>query len=164
MIKAVLLITSAIVLFLLSEKATTYAYDLYLKGKASESWVAVEATVEKFKHRKSATGTTGANRGRSGQVSNPHFDVLYHYAYDGVDYSGDITGFGPYNTGQLKRPGRGRRATVYVNPENPSQSVYVKGVSKPNLGFLALGIGMGLVGLFLGFSGLKNVWKVCQGS
>ena len=46
MIKATLQIVSAIVLFLLCEKATIYAYDLYEKDKASETLVAVEATVE----------------------------------------------------------------------------------------------------------------------
>ena len=85
-------------------------------------------------------------------------DVKYflHNLFNGIDYSGDRTGFGPYSKGGLIRPKRGR-ATVYVNPENPSQSVYIKGVSKPNLGAMAFALALGLAGLFLLALGLKNI-------
>lgn len=157
MIKPLLQIACAIFIIFLSEKTISYAYDLYQKGKASESWVAVEARVETFEYRQSAYRSSGG-----GQVQNPHFDVLYHYSYDGAEYSGDRTGFGPYSKGQLKRPRRGH-ATVYVNPETPEQSVYVQGVSKPNLGFIAFGIAMGLFGVFLALLGLKNIWTHSRG-
>ena len=156
MMKAALQITCAMVLIFLSQKAVSYAHDLYQKGKASESWVAVEARVETFEYRPSSHKAGGRHHGGGGQVGNPHFDVLYHYTYEGGDYSGDVTGFGPYSHGQLERPKRGH-ATVYVNPENPSESVYVKGVSKPNLAFLVLGVAMGVFGVFVGMLGLRNI-------
>ena len=157
MMKAALQITCAMVLIFLSQKAVSYAHDLYQKGKASESWVATDARVEIFEARQTSPRTGGLHRGGTAAVQNPHIDILYHYSYQGADYSGDVTGFGPYSKGQLKRPNRKGIATVYVNPDDPYQSVYVKGVSKPNLGFLALGIAMGLFGVFMALLGLRNI-------
>ena len=160
MIKIIFQIACAIVIINLSQKGLTYSYGLYQKGKASETWVDVKAKVEKFEYRRSSSsGSRGPHGYRTGgQPSNPHYDVLYHYTYEGVEYSGDITGFGPYSKGELKRP-RGGRATIYVNPDNPAESVYVKGVSKPNLGFMAFLIAMGLFGLILSLLALKNIWR-----
>ena len=64
----------------------------------------------------------------SGSPSNPHADIEYHDEYDGTTYTGD------------------RTAEVFVNPENPSESVYIKGISKPNHGGLAVAIGLVLTG------------------
>lgn len=159
MIKAILQIACGALIIFLSHKAVSYGYDLYQKGKASESWVATEARVEIFEASQASTRTGGLHRGGTGTVQNPHIDILYHYSYQGADYSGDKTGFGPYSKGQLKPPNRKGIATVYVNPENPTESVYVQGVSKPNLGFIALGIAMGLFGALLALWGLRNLTR-----
>ena len=48
---------------------------------------------------------------------------------------------------------------IYVNPDNPAESVYIKGVSKPNLGAMAFAFAMGLFGVLLVGMGLKNIVK-----
>ena len=135
-------------------KLANYACGLYSQGKASETWVPVEATVSSFKFARQSSARAGRRSG--GNVSNPHVNVVYHYAYDGVEYTGDRTGFGPYSKGKLERPRRGK-ATVYVDPENPADSVYIKGVSLPNLGGLGVAVAMILAGLFFIGSGLKSI-------
>ena len=89
-------------------------------------------------------------------MSNPHAETVYHYHYEGEDYSGDRTSFGPYSKGQLVRPKRGK-AIVYVDPDNPTDSVYIKRVSKPNIGLMAFVLGVVLAGLFLVGSGLMRI-------
>ena len=147
MIKGITYLISALLLGMLSFKLGAYSVDLYKKGKASENWVAVEASIEKFAHPQ--------RRANRQQVSNPHVEVIYHYDYQGVSYSGDRLGFGPCSKGQLERPSRGK-ATVYVNPSKPADSVYVKGVSKPNLGALAVALGLGALSGFLTIIGIRN--------
>ena len=46
-----------------------------------------------------------------------------------------------------------------MNPDNPAESVYIKGVSKPNLGAMAFAFDMGLFGVLLVGVGLKNIVK-----
>ena len=124
-----------------------HGYDLYQKGRASEEWAAVEAEVEVFELYKYKRST--------GNQSNPHFNVVYHFTVDDVAYRGDTLGFGPYSKGQLKRPDRHRNATIHYNPADPTQSVYIKGVSTPNLFFLLFALGLGLLGVVFGLLGLK---------
>ena len=149
------IIIGGLLLFFMS-KLGPYSYNLYQQGKASETWVPVEAQVERFKIRTSSGFRGGKHSRRSGSVSNPHADIIYHYQYEGKDYSGDRTGFVPYSKGQLVRPRRGK-ATVYVDPDNPSESVYIKGVSKPNIGAMAFVLGVVLAGLLLVGSGLMRI-------
>ena len=127
------------------DRLTPYTYDLYLKGKASENWSPVQATVISYKIHRGRNSRSGYKNtgGRSAAVVK----VVYNYQYEGAEYEGDRTGFGPYASRQLERPKRGQ-ATVYVNPQRPSESVYAKGVSKNNLGGLAVGIGFVLAGLY----------------
>ena len=152
MLKGVVYLFFACLLVLSGQKLGTYAFDLYQQGKASEDWILVNATMESFEfnsHKRHG-------RKNGGQTQNPHVEVLYRYEYDGLTYTGDRTGFGPYSKGQLNRPKRGV-AQVYENPEKPSESVYIKGVSKPNLGALAFAIGLGLAGLCLAYLGLRGL-------
>ena len=157
MIKAILTIGFGALCLFLAYKLGPYAYDLYQKGKASEVWVEVEADVESFDFRRSSTTNSGGYS-RGGAVSNPHVDVVYRYRFDGIEYVGDRTGFGPYSKGQLVRPRRGK-ANIYVNPDNPAESVYIKGVSKPNIGAMAVAFAMGLFGALLVGMGLINIVK-----
>ena len=157
MIKTILTIGFGVFCLFLASKLGPYAYDLYQKGKSSEAWVEVEAAVETFDFRSSSTSKSG-KYSRGGTVSNPHVDVVYRYHFDGVEYVGDRTGFGPYSKGQLVRPRRGK-ANIYVNPDNPAESVYIKGVSKPNIGAMAFAFGMGLFGALLVGIGLINIVK-----
>ena len=150
MIKGILYLFAAVLLGMFSWKLGGYSIDLYQKGKASENWIAVEARIEKFAYPQRRQGRN--------KVSNPHVDVVYHYDYQGVSYRGDTLGFGPYSKGQLERPSRGK-ATVYVNPSKPAESVYVKGVSKPNLGALAVALGLGVFGGFMAFNGIRSLLK-----
>lgn len=143
----------AIIFLWIGSHLTPYTYDLYLKGKASETWVPVDAKVISYKiyqGRNTSSGYKGASRRSSSQVQ-----ILYHYQYDGVEYAGDQTGFGPT---KAERPRRGQ-ATIYVNPQTPSESVYTKGVSKNNLGGLAVGIGLIFAGLFFSVIAVKAIIK-----
>ncbi|MEP2988873.1 MAG: DUF3592 domain-containing protein [Parasphingorhabdus sp.] len=149
MIKKIFLILVGIVFLWSGYKLGPYSFDLYQQGKASESWVAVEANVEKFNFRPRTTSRTPG-------PTNPHADVLYHYEHAGRTYTGDSLGFGPYSTGQLIRPKNGM-ATIYFDPERPSNSVYIKGISQPNLGALALAIGLSIMGLILVVFGIKGI-------
>lgn len=155
MLKGIIKILCGALCLFFASKLGPYTYGLYQQGQASEAWVPVEAQVEQFNIRSSnAKGSKYSRTG--GQVDNPHADIVYNYQYEGKDYSGERTGFGPYSKGQLIRPNRGK-ATVYVNPDNPSDSVYIKGVSKPNVGAMAFALGMALAGLFLVGTGLMNI-------
>ena len=157
MIKAIFKIGLGAFCLFLASKLGPYTYELYQKGKSSEAWVEVEAGVETFDFRGSRKSKSGTYSSR-GASSNPHVDVVYRYHFDGIEYVGDRTGFGPYSKGQLVRPRRGK-ANIYVNPDNPAESVYIKGVSKPNLGAMAFAFAMGLFGVLLVGVGLKNIVK-----
>lgn len=156
MLKTIFYIITGLALGWGGYNLSLYGYDLYKKGLASESWEPITADVERFKYI--ATSTRGGRRHRPrGAPSNPAFDIIYHYEHDGKRYRGDKTGFGPYSTGQLDRPKRGK-ITVHYNPNNPSESVYIKGVSKPNLGGLAVSIGMILFGFISLCAALRRIF------
>jgi len=135
-------------------KLTLYSFDLYEQGKASESWVPVKTQVTRFDIKSTSGSKSGLNK--SGN-STTYVELAYNYSFNGVDYSGDRTGFGPY--GRIERPNRKRIATVYVNPDSPSESVYVKGISKNNLGALAVGIGLILAGLYFLFLAIRSLLR-----
>ena len=142
-------------LFLWGEpKLTLYSFDLYEQGKASENWVPVEAKVTRFDIKSTSASKSGLNKSGS---STTYVELAYNYSFGGVDYNGDRTGFGP--PGTIERPKRERVATVYVNPDRPLDSVYVKGVSKNNLGALAVGIGLVLAGLYFLFLALRSLLR-----
>ena len=124
-----------------------HAYDLYQKGKASEEWVATEARVEKFEAYQ--------YKGSTIRGSNHHLIVAYSFTVDDISYTGNTLGFGPYSKGELDRPNRHGNATIHYNAADPNQSVYVKGVSTPNLFALLFALGLSLFGLIFGFLGLK---------
>lgn len=155
MLKGIIKILCGALCLFFASKLGPYTYGLYQQGQASEAWVPVEAQVEQFNIRSSNAKGSKYSR-TSGKVENPHADIVYNYQYDGKNYSGERTGFGPYSKGQLIRPKK-EVATVYVNPDKPSESVYIKGVSKPNLGAMAFSLGLALVGLILVMWGLKNI-------
>jgi len=151
MLKGILKIAFGAICLFSAAKFGPYTYGLFQQGKSSETWVMVEAQVESFKFR--TTSTKGK------QTSNPHLDLVYHYQIDGVKYVGNRTGFGPYSKGQLERPNRKGKINVYVNPDDPNESVYIKGISKPNLGAMLFALGIGLFGLILSGMGLLNIIK-----
>lgn len=138
------------------QKLAVYGLSLYQQGKASADWVAVEATVDSFKVK--STSGNGARPGRGGGGSTSYAKVLYTYEYGGQTYTGDRTGFGSYHISKVKRPRRGK-AEVYVDPEEPSESVYIKGVSKANLGGVAVAIGLILAGLWFAFLAVRSLIK-----
>lgn len=133
------------------QKLAVYGLGLYQQGKASADWVAVEATVDSFKVK-----STSRNGARRGGGSTSYAKVLYTYEYGGETYTGDRTGFGSYHISKVKRPRRGK-AEVYVDPEEPSESVYIKGVSKANLGGVAVAIGLVLAGLGFAFLTIRSL-------
>ena len=139
-------------------KLSLYSYDLYKQGKASESWIEVEAQVTNFEIKSSSNRFGSAKNGRGGG-STTHVELAYKYHYNGVDYEGHRTGFGPYASGKVTRPSRKGKAAIYINPERPSQSVYVKGVSKNNLGGLAFALGLVFAGLYLAFLTFRAIMK-----
>ena len=142
MTKGFLYLGLAALIFWASFRMGSYGYALYQQGAASQEWAEAEAVVSKFKFR--------TKKSSSKPVSNPHVDVTYQYEVDGQSYTGERLGFGPYSKGQLIRPRRGR-ATIYYDPNDPKESVYIKGISRPNM-YL-----MGVVGLF-GASGFFFSW------
>ena len=117
-----------IVFLWIGSNLTPYAYGLYVKGQASETWVPVEARVTSFKAHRSRNMRSGPRK--TGGRSANTIKVAFHYQYGGIEYDGDRTGFGPYSFKQLDQPNRKGKATVFVNPQTPSESVYAKGVSK----------------------------------
>ena len=133
MLKGYLFLGLATLIFWACFRMGSYSYALYQQGAASEAWAETEATVSKFKIQ--------SGHYSSRNVSNPHAHVTYHYDVDGQSYTGERLGFGPYSKGQLIRPRRGR-ATIYYDPTDPKKSVYIKGISRPNMYF------MGVIGLF----------------
>jgi len=151
MVKALTLLFCAWLAGISCQKLGLYSFDLYQKGRASESWVPVEAYADKFEYRRMSKQTSN--------IQNPHFDVVYQYNYEDVEYIGDVTGFGPYSKGQLKRPDRHGKITVHVNPSSPEESVYVKGVSKPNIGAMAVAAGLGVVSVLCAFFGLRLIFR-----
>ncbi|MDA8707990.1 DUF3592 domain-containing protein [Hellea sp.] len=137
------------------QKLAIYGYGLYQKGKASESWTPVTANIDSFKMKSTSRGSSRTGGGRSGG-STQYIEVLYNYEYEGSAYTGDTTGFGPYTRRTFKRPRRGK-SEVYVNPQDPSESVYIQGVSKPNLAGIALAIGLVLAGLWFAVLSLRSL-------
>jgi len=136
-------------------KLSLYSFKLYQLGKASETWVPVKAQLLDFKIESHSRSGSSSQRGGGYTTS---VKLAYSYNYETIDYTGDRTGFGPYQAGDVDRPRRGKM-TVYINPEDPAQSVYIKGTSKNNLGALAVGIGLTLAGLFFAFLSLMAIVK-----
>lgn len=152
MVKGVILIVFGALAILSAKALGGHTYELYQQGQASEDWQAIEAKVTRFQ----AEGSTRL-KGRQ-RPENPHFEVTYHYAVDGIEYTGERLGFGPYEKGQLVRPEHGL-ATVYYDPDNPAESVYLRGVSQPNLYALALSVGLAVFGALLGVWGLWKIYR-----
>lgn len=157
MVKGILKIVFGIFCLLFASKLVPYTYELYQLGKSSQPWVEVEAQVETFKFHPNSVKSSRQSSG--GQTENHHVDVVYRYHIEGIEYVGDRTGFGPYSKGQLIRPNRHGKAPIYVNPDNPADSVYIKGISKPNIGAMIFALGMGLLGVIFIGMGLKNMFR-----
>lgn len=146
MFKGFLYIGLAALIFCATFRMGTYGYGIYQQGAASQEWAETEATVSKFKFP--------SRRFSRRNVDNPAPIVSYHYDVNGQTYTGERLGFGPYSKGQLVRPRRGR-ATIYYDPNDPKESVYIKGISKPNMYF------MGVVGL-IGAIGFLFSWRAIK--
>ena len=136
--KGFVFLAMAGLLFWAAVRMGEYSYDVYQQGTASEDWLAIEAEISRFEFE--------PQRYSSGQVSNPHALVSYRYEVSDQNYTGERLSFGPYSKGQLIRP-RSGRATIYYDPDNPAEAVYIKGVSRSNIYFMGV---VGLVGL-IGF-------------
>ena len=152
MFRAAAFLILAIALAFAANGLGQHTFGLYKQGEASEDWVPVLAEVNQFELNRSG----GVNR--KGGPDNPDFLVQYQYVVEGAQYSGDRLSFGPYANGQLIRPDRGQ-ATVYYDPDQPSQSVYIRGVSQANFYALLLAVGLAFAALISGIAGVVRLFK-----
>lgn len=150
MLKGVLYLGFAALTFWAAARMGSYGYNLYTQGAASQEWVETEARVSKFNIRQRNFSSRNSQ--------NPTASVTYHYEVNGQSYTGDRLGFGPYSKGQLIRPRRGK-AAVYYNPNDPKESVYIKGISRPNIYFMGVVGVSGLIGLVFLWLGIKRIFK-----
>ena len=121
-------------------------YSFYQRNRlrASESWVAIPATIAKAEVLTSATTDSTDYRLR----------VVYEYVANGVPYTGKRIGFGPRTyvrkkraQAELERYPVSSTVTAYFNPENPGEAVLVREAPSKAL-YLVMGIG--LLGLATG--------------
>lgn len=104
-------------------------------GKRATTWERVEGTLLAMKE------THGSIKGRS--VSG--LSVTYAYEYHSKSYEGNRVGFGVSGSDKLQRIQYGSEhgsVLVWVNPEEPNQSVLVPGVMSGALVFITLGGGV----------------------
>lgn len=121
------------------------------KAKESLDWPAVKgkiisSSVERSTRRES----TRRSKGRSRTRIYYHANISYEYSVDGKDYEGSQVRFGgtsSQNSGRVnsivKEFPAGKEISVYYEPENPSESILIKGVNP------RLYAGAGTGGLFM---------------
>jgi len=148
MMKGFIFLAIAGLLFWAAVLMGGYSYDLYRQGAASEDWLAIEADISRFE--------IVSQRYSRRPVANPHALVSYRYEVSDQNYTGERLSFGPYSKGQLKRP-RSGRATIYYDPDNPVEAVYIKGVSRNNIFFMGVVGLVGLIGLIFLILAIKSV-------
>ena len=120
---------AGIIILILSIIPVSWAHEFIYLGFTSTGWERVEGKIEEVKAYTPSTGKGGDYR-----VSS-----RYTYAFNGVDYTSDkVTVDGPFKTPfkstqkeKVKEFQEGHTVTVYVNPENPSSSVLIAGMT-PN--------------------------------
>jgi hypothetical protein len=122
------------------------------QSNAAADWVLVKATVDEASLR--------VNRGRKGSRS---YEALgrYRYTFDGkpyfgtqlgLDTLGSSTNLGDWDQDMaaylIEAKEKGQAISLYVNPDNPAQSVVDRGLRWGLVGFLAIfGIVFGSVGV-----------------
>ncbi|WP_027358646.1 DUF3592 domain-containing protein [Desulforegula conservatrix] len=110
--------------------------DTYLKHYRARNWVAVDAKILDFGVESSRSG--------SGSKSTVHrkLKVSYEYSFNGVQYSGDRADFGRgadnFSETRISRQMnllQSGEVSVYVNPLNPSESVFDRSLPGPQVAF-----------------------------
>lgn len=137
----------------------------YMNHYKAKSWIPVKTSKIDYEVKTSRSG--------AGSKSTTHskLHVTYEYSYGGVNYSGDRAdfSFGADNFSdkriyrQLKKLNEGN-VSVYVNPLNPSESIFDRSIPGPQIAFATFflffpcGIGtvaiIGLISFILGKIGL----------
>lgn len=110
--------------------------DTYISHFAARSWVPAEAKVLDFGVKSSRSGT-GAKATLQSRLK-----VSYEYVHEGIRYTGDRTDFsrgsdnfsGKRISAQMKAL-RSGEVSVYVNPLNPSESVFDRSLPGPQIAF-----------------------------
>lgn len=108
----------------------------YMNHYKAKSWIPVEATVIDYGVKTSRSGAGS----RSTTHSKLH--VSYEYSYNGINYSGDRVdfSFGSDNFSDkriYRQLGLLKEGTVsvYVNPLNPSESIFDRSLPGPQIAF-----------------------------
>lgn len=127
------------IIFLAGSAAFLYGVSLFRRAWASVDW----PTAEGFVTTSRVDQTSTTRRGKAWYAT-----IRYDYAYRDVEYEGDCVFFcARFGTGDdsaaeaiCLRYWRGRKVTVYVNPDNPREAVLEPGVISGTLLVLCPGL------------------------